>query len=65
MDCCANNPMTQESSADAIQDLSADPVNVPAPQEDGRRVCRDCGRSSRAVTRKTMLLMLKPEYFDG
>jgi hypothetical protein len=57
--------MTQESSADAIQDLSADPVNVPAPQEDGRRVCRDCGRSSRAVTRKTMLLMLKPEYFDG
>jgi hypothetical protein len=44
--------------------LSVDPVNAPAPQDDTRRVCCSCNHASRAVTRKTMLLMLKPEYFD-
>ncbi len=65
MDCCSHNPQTQENSVDTAQALPADSVNAPAPLEDGRRACRDCGRSSRAVTRKTMLLMLKPEHFDS
>lgn len=44
---------------------SADSVNAPATREDARRACHNCGHSSRAVTRKVVLLMLKPEYLDG
>ncbi|MEW6211092.1 MAG: hypothetical protein AB1631_22195, partial [Acidobacteriota bacterium] len=44
--------------------MSSDPENAPAPKDDPRHVCVTCGRASRSVTRKTMLLMLKPEVFD-
>lgn len=43
--------------------LASDPENAPAPKDDPRHGCTSCGRASRPVTRKTMLLMLKPELF--
>lgn len=61
MDCCVETP--QETSAIA-EVLSSDPVNAPEPRDDPDRKCVNCRGASRAVTRKTMLLMLKPERFD-
>jgi hypothetical protein len=49
MDCCAPNALTQEA---------------PAPRDGTKHACLSCRHASRAVTRKTMLLMLKPEHFD-
>ncbi|MCA1601044.1 MAG: (2Fe-2S)-binding protein [Acidobacteria bacterium] len=63
MDCCPQHaPM--EVTLNVDEALSADPQNAPAPRDDPRHGCASCGRASRPVTRKTMLLMLKPELFD-
>lgn len=61
MDCCVET--SQESSA-SDEALSYDPVNAPEPRDDPDRKCVNCRGASRAVTRKTMLLMLKAEHFD-
>jgi hypothetical protein len=62
-DCCST-----EAAADApvnvAEALASDPENAPAPQDDPQHVCINCKGSSRPVTCKTMLLMLKPERFD-
>lgn len=58
-DCCLNKlPVNVEEA------LTLDRENAPAPQDDPRRGCRSCGGASRPVTRKTVLLMLKPEMLD-
>lgn len=61
MDCCAEIPQEASTIAEA---LSSDPVNAPEARDDPRHKCVSCSGASRAVTRKTMLLMLKPEQFD-
>lgn len=63
MDCCPDNALT-EVTLNVTEALSADPQNAPAPHDDPRYGCVSCGRASRPVTLKTMLLMLKPEEFD-
>lgn len=60
--CCSANAPTGEA-VDVAEALAADPKNAPAPQHDPRHGCVSCGRASRPVTRKTMLLMLKPALF--
>jgi hypothetical protein len=60
MDCCS----TETQAVDVAEALAADPLNAPAPQDDPRHACRDCNGVSRPVTRKTVLLMLKPEMLD-
>jgi len=61
MDCCIEIP---PDTLSINEDLSSDPVNAPEPRDDPDRKCVNCREASRAVTRKTMLLMLKPEHFD-
>lgn len=58
-DCCLNKTPVNVEEA-----MTSDPENAPAPQDDPRRGCRTCGGASRPVTRKTVLLMLKPEMLD-
>jgi len=60
MDCCST-----EAPVNVAEVLASDPENAPAPQDDPQHACINCKGSSRPVTRKTMLLMLKPERFDG
>lgn len=52
-DCC---------SSDAAAVVATNGV-AGAADDDPRRVCAGCGGGSRPVTRKTVLLMLKPERF--
>lgn len=59
MECCLlqieeDNPASGAGRAGASE-----------PQDRYRRNCRGRGCASRSVTRKTMLLMLKPEHLDG
>lgn len=63
MDCCS----TEASAAVNVTEvLASDPENAPAPQDDPEHACTNCKGSSRPVThKKTMLLMLKPERFNG
>jgi hypothetical protein len=61
MDCCSTGAVETLNVADA---LSTDPQNAPAPQDDPRKGCVSCRGASRPVTRKTVLLMLKPELFE-
>lgn len=60
MDCCSTEPKA-EDSLNIAELLAFDPENAPAPQDEPQRACKG---SSRPVTRKTMLLMLKPERLD-
>ncbi|HKO99346.1 MAG TPA: hypothetical protein VJU86_20270 [Pyrinomonadaceae bacterium] len=53
-----------EDSVNVAEALAFDPENAPTPQDEPQHACINCKGSSRAVTRKTMLLMLKPERFD-
>lgn len=63
MDCCATEEIT-DVPVDVAEALAGDPKNAPAPQDDPQHACAACRGASRPVTRKTMLLMLKPELFD-
>ncbi|MBO0723569.1 MAG: hypothetical protein J2P41_22280 [Blastocatellia bacterium] len=42
----------------------AEETGVSESRDSFSRDCRGCGRASRRVTRKTILLMLKPELLD-
>lgn len=61
MKCCPPGPAAGPS-ADVSKELPYDPDNAPAPRDDPGRGCASCRGASRPVTRKTMLLMLKPEH---
>ncbi|MCA1613620.1 MAG: hypothetical protein LC800_05570 [Acidobacteria bacterium] len=64
MKCCPPSPAVSPS-AGVTEELPCDPDNAPAPQDDPDRGCASCSGASRPVTRKTMLLMLKPEHFGS
>ncbi len=61
MDCCT--PTSQPVEVEEA--LLADPLNAPAAKgDDPRQSCTTCRRGSRPVTRKTVLLMLRPELIE-
>lgn len=63
-DCCSTTA-SASTTVNVAEVLTSDPVNAPAPPEDDpRHACTNCKGSSRPVTLKTVLLMLKPERFD-
>jgi hypothetical protein len=53
MDCCSDK---------GLIDMPTDAATVSV--SDARQECPACGRESHTVTRKTVLLMLKPRCFD-
>src|SRR5215203_2265013 len=59
-DCCSTKTQVTVGAKDA-EAVAVDPDNTPAA-EDGP--CVSCKGPSRPVTRKTVLLMLKPRCFD-
>ncbi|HWT02876.1 MAG TPA: hypothetical protein VN256_21685 [Pyrinomonadaceae bacterium] len=59
-DCC----LTAEASVDVASATASDPVNAPQPKDDPAQACACCRGASRPVTRKTMVLMLRPELLD-
>lgn len=63
MDCCPIKPPA-DAPVNVAEALASDPQNAPAPQDDPQHACANCKGISRPVTRKTMLLMLKPERFE-
>lgn len=63
MDCCSHEKAA-DATINVAEVLASDPENAPAPQDDPQNACVTCRGVSRPVTRKTMLLMLKPELFD-
>lgn len=64
MKCCPPSPAA-DSPADATIELPYGRDDAPEPQDDPDHRCVSCSGASRPVTRKTMLLMLKPEHFGG
>jgi len=63
MDCCSHEKAS-DGALNVAEALVSDHQNAPAPQDDPEHACLTCRGASRPVTRKTMLLMLKPELFD-
>ncbi|HEU4594838.1 MAG TPA: hypothetical protein VFS10_06690 [Pyrinomonadaceae bacterium] len=57
MSCCTTD-------APAAEATLFDEEKAPAPQDDAGRGCASCGSVSRPVTRRTVLLMLRPEVLD-
>jgi hypothetical protein len=57
MSCCVTNATDAEAA-------TLDTENAPAPRDDAGRGCTRCGAASRPVTRRTVLLMLRPELLD-
>lgn len=53
MNCCLTDTIDAEASTLGTE-------NVPAPGDDSSHGCKKCGKASRPVTRRTILLMLKP-----
>jgi len=60
MNCC--EPTGETNSAGVS--LADDRTDMPARTAEPHHACAPCGTNSRPVTRKTMLLMLKPEHFN-
>lgn len=58
MECCL--PQMQDDNPTS----GAERAGASGSQDSYRRDCRSRGCPSRSVTRKTMLLMIKPEHFD-
>jgi hypothetical protein len=59
MNCCATADMP------AAEAPAFDTENAHTPQDGTTRGCAICGSVGRPVTRRTLLLMLKPELFDA
>ncbi|HKS26512.1 MAG TPA: hypothetical protein VJS44_01770 [Pyrinomonadaceae bacterium] len=57
MNCCQTDTTDTEASV-------LDTENAPAPKDEASPGCKSCGRATRPVTRKTVLLMLRPELLD-
>lgn len=64
MNCCSTE-IEELTPQDVAEALAADPINAPAPQDDLHLACWSCKGTSRPVTRKTVLLMVKSELLDG
>ena len=58
MNCCAIEPSIKQSSS-IVNDSVREDVSEPLMQD-----CTNCGGHSRPLSRKTMLLMLKPELLE-
>jgi hypothetical protein len=63
-DCCSTGEAAG-APVDVSAALAADPDNAPAPQDDPAHACASCRGASRPVTRKTVLLMLRPELLES
>lgn len=62
MNCCSET--SSLSPADQTKESpSGDLRDAPAVEDNPTPRCANCGRASRPVKRKTMLLMLKPDLF--
>ena len=57
MNCCSTD-------AQAAEGAPFDEERAPAPLDEAGRGCARCGSASRPVTRRTVLLMIKPELLD-
>jgi hypothetical protein len=57
MSCC-------QTDAPAAEVARFDEETAPAPLDDAGRGCASCGSASRLITRRTVLLMLRPELLD-
>jgi hypothetical protein len=64
MDDCCQTKSQVTAGANGAEAVAFDPVTAPAPEDDPKRACISCKGPSRPVTRKTVLLMLKPDLFD-
>lgn len=62
-DCCSTNTQVTVG-VNGSEAVSFDPITAPAPEDDPKHACISCKGSSRPVTRKTVLLMLKPDLFE-
>lgn len=58
-DCCA-----PAAPVDVAGAMASNPENAPQPKDDPAHACTGCRGASRPATRKTMVLMLRPELFD-
>src|SRR6266704_5024744 len=58
MNCCAIEPSIKQSSS-RVNDSVSEELSESVTQD-----CTNCGGQSRPVSRKTMLLMLKPELLE-
>src|SRR5947208_15605767 len=58
MNCCAIESSIKQSSS-IVNDSVREDVSEPLMQD-----CTNCGGHSRPLSRKTMLLMLKPELLE-
>jgi hypothetical protein len=55
----------EEALMNIVEVQTEDPINAPpTEQDDPRYTCRGCRGPTRPVTRKTVLLMLKPALLD-
>lgn len=57
MSCC-------QTDVPAAEGAQFDEETAPALRDDAGRGCSRCGSASRPVTRRTVLLMLRPEVLD-
>ena len=57
--------MQKEEPIDVAGASASEPHKAHVPQDSARLGCINCGNAGRPVTRKTMLLMLKPELFES
>ena len=64
VDCCSSTGVGADAAENAAEAIGAGPQNGAAPLDDPGRGCRKCGGASRAVTRRTVLLMLRQELLD-
>jgi hypothetical protein len=64
MDDCCSSKTQITAGANGSEAVVFDPITAPAPEDDPKHACISCKGSSRPVTRKTVLLMLKPDLFD-
>lgn len=64
IDCCSTG-QAADGTVNVAEALAADPVNAPAPRDDPGYACGSCRGASRPVTRKTVLLMLRPELLES
>src|SRR6267142_2058235 len=58
MNCCTPNDSPKETISAADEDVTIDPEGSEAQR------CRNCKEQSRPVSRKTVLLMVKPHLLE-
>ena len=63
-DCCSTGKAV-DATVDVSAALAADPENAPEPRDDPEHACTSCRGASRPVTRKTVILMLRPDLLES